>query len=502
LSSQTAVEKLRKNGQLDAESSALSHIICHPWHSRIWTVQEAVYSKDCLVVCGRSAIQWDVYSSATHFLVFEEFLEQLNVQAHKSNIAIDVRNVLRDYIHEIPLSKPNPNPQDEEDERDQRVVFLTSCLTDLIQLQATEPRDKIYGVHALFTELGILLPEVRYEKSIARVYEEAAVAMIIWSGTLKVLSDACRSHMDTSFPSWVTDWYNETIKVFTPPGNATGGSKIPKSSPEVLNPIPGELHVRGKIIGRVEAWRENRSLTAVFPTRAEQCKLSILTEKIPGLVDDVDFLRLWIDKTRFFRQLYAFLQTHPVYCQEAEVEDRLFDILNQDSYSDPHEIFRAWLDLLKYPETKYDLTMGEVLVDRWIPTKASAAVHWTEELKSCAVIMASLLANSIGYEGSTLKHTPDILELVNQFSMNLNDKTLIFVQLDFLSKTVLGTGFHSLIAGDAIVLLQGAEWPVVLRQIRSRWRLIGPAFVTGAMDGEAWTNESDDLDEMDAFILI
>src|ERR1700677_4376506 len=102
--------------------------------------------------------------------------------------------------------------------------------------------------------------------------------MITWSGTLKVLGDACHSHRNTSFPSWVPDWSDGNIKIFTPSGDATGGSKITTSSSKSLNPRPGELHVQGKVVGTVISWRKNMSVAAVFPTRPEQCELPILTD--------------------------------------------------------------------------------------------------------------------------------------------------------------------------------------------------------------------------------
>lgn len=203
----------------------------------------------------------------------------------------------------------------------------------------------------MYTDLGILLPAVSYEKSISRVYEEAAVAMITWSGTLKVLGDVCHNHRNTSFPSWVPDWSDGNIKIFTPSGNAIGGSKITQSSPKTLNPRPGELHVRGKVIGTVIAWPKNMSITAVFPTRPEECELPILTDKLDGLVEDIETLRLWIEKTRFFRQLHNLLRANADICQ-GDLEDMLLDLLNQDSYSEQHENFRIRLDVLKYPETE------------------------------------------------------------------------------------------------------------------------------------------------------
>ena len=497
------IEKLRAEGRLDPDSSALNSIFCHPWHSRIWTVQEAAYSQDCQVVCGKSSIPWEVYSKAAHFLVFEEFIEQLDADAHKSYVGIDVRNTIREYLHKVPSSKQNVSSEDEEDERDREVVFLSSCLTDVNQLRATEPRDKIYGIHALYTDLGISLPAVDYEKPLSRVYEEAAVAMISWSGTLRVIGDACHNDRNTAFPSWVPDWSDENIKISTPSGDVTKGSKIPKPSSTALNPRPGELHVHGKIVGTVLPWRKDFSDTPIFPTRPEQCELPILTQKLAGLVEDVETLRLWIEKTRFYRQFHGLLQDHPELCQ-GDLEDTLLDILNQDSYSEPPEIFDIWIDILAYPDTKYDLSPGEAVVERWKAADESSVAHWTTELTNCAVIMVSLLTNSIQHSGGMFNRAAEILDLINRFSTNLADKTLILAHLNFDGKklTSLGTCFHSVEAGDSIVLLEGAAWPVVLRRKGEKWNLISPAFVTGIMDGEAWSDDEGKVSGTRKFILV
>ncbi|CZR66339.1 uncharacterized protein PAC_16240 [Phialocephala subalpina] len=499
----TAVQKLREKGLLDPDASALNYIFCHPWHSRIWTVQEATYSQACQVVCGKSSIPWGIYSTAARFLVFEEFIEQLDPNAHKSYIGIDLRNVIRDYLRNIPSSNLKPSPEDEEDERDRRVVFLSSCLSDVNQLQATEPKDKIFGIHALYTDLGIPLPPVNYENSLSRVYEEAAVAMITWSRTLKVLGDACHNHRNTAFPSWVPDWSDGNIKIFTPSGDATGGSQITETSSKTLNPRRGELHVQGKVIGTVLDWEKNASVTALFPTHPEQCEVPILNDELDGPVQDTETLRLWIEKTSFFRQLHNLLQGNPDICQVNLVEETFLDLLNQDSYSEADEVFSIWLDILKYPDTKYNLSLGETLVESWKAADESTAARWTTELTNCAVIMASLLANSVQHgDGRVLSHTPEILDLINQFSANLADKTLILAQLDSFGKTFLGTSIRATVARDCIVLLRGAEWPIVLRQSGRKWRLVGPAFVNGIMDGEAWSNESGQVHGIRNFALV
>jgi hypothetical protein len=40
--------------------------------------------------------------------------------------------------------------------------------------------------------------------------------------------------------------------------------------------------------------------------------------------------------------------------------------------------------------------------------------------------------------------------------------------------------------GDSIALLSGLKYPFVLRRNGERWHMLGPAYIHGVMDGEAW----------------
>lgn len=486
------------------ESSALNHIFCHPWHSRIWTVQEASFSRDCQVVCGNSSIPWDIYYKAARFLLYDEFIEEIDPQAYKNYGGIDMRNVLRGYIWDQVAPHLERSLENIDDERDQRVVFISSCLAQCNKLQATEPKDRIYGLHAMYTNLGIQLPKVDYLKPLPRVYEEATVAMIMWSQKLNILGDACHNH--SSLPSWVPDFSGVELKASVPLGDATGGSKIAVQESRLLNPRPGELCVRGKVVGRVVTLGSESQATTVFPTRPEKCGLTILTTKIDGLVDDVETLRLLIDKIRFFRQLHRLLQDGAESYSE-DIEDMFLDILSQNSYSESSQAFNVWLDILEYPDTEYNLNAGEELVAKWQGAVSTAeAAGWTGELTSCAIIAASLLSNQIEHDGRLLDCTPDVLNLFSHLSANLNEKALISVRLDSLQITTLATGLASVKEGDSVVLLEGAEWPVILREAgERRWHFVGPTFVPGVMHGALWRNgtgQSDGTTDLCGFCLI
>ncbi|KAH7304153.1 heterokaryon incompatibility protein-domain-containing protein [Stachybotrys elegans] len=488
--------RLRQQGKIYQDSSALNDIFCHAWHSRIWTVQEASFSHDCYIVCGHSRIPWDIYHKAIRFLVYEEFIDELDPQAFNSCIEIGMRNNLRDYLLGRVPAELDPSPEDLEDERDRKVEILSSCLTQCSLLQATEPKDRIYGLHALFTNLGISLPAVDYSKTLSVVYEEATVSMIIWSRTLKILGDAC--HDRTSLQSWVPNFSGRRISI--PTGDATRGSRVNTKSLKVLNPKPGELHVRGKIVGRLEGSKgdSNTASSLIFPTRLGQCDLGILSEPLNGHLEDVDTLRRLIGTIRFFRQLFHILQEYCANDGTADVEDMFLDLINQDSYSEPSQIFDIWLDILQYPDSEYSLAAGEVLVAKWQKADKTTS-SWTTELTSCATIAATTLLTAVKYDGRLLDYTSHLSKLYSEFSANLNNKALVTVNFFNSSRqtVVPATAVDSVKVGDSVALLEGCQWPVLLREAGTgsgRWCFLGPMFVAGTMDGELWGN--DEVGEM------
>ena len=128
--------QLRQEGRLETGSTCLDHIFCHSWHSRIWTLQEVAFSRDCQVICGNETIPWDLYVKAARFLIFEEFIDELDSQAWKNYLSIGIRDNLRNSVLNMPS----------EGEDDRTIELLTTGLSQVRHLQATNPKDKIYGL--------------------------------------------------------------------------------------------------------------------------------------------------------------------------------------------------------------------------------------------------------------------------------------------------------------------------------------------------------------------
>jgi hypothetical protein len=440
-------------------------------------------------------LSWDEYRTAAEFLIFDQFLGNLSLQAAKSMVSIDMRNVLRRYLLRGLNYSSDDNEDDHHDAEDRQIVYLTSCLTDVNQLQATDPKDKVYGLYAVYTSLGIPIPAVEYRKPLANVYEDAALAMISWSASLKVLRDACSVRRDPTLPSWVPDWNDAEIRMFMPDSIATNLSRVADTNLKALSQASGKLRVRGKVVGEIV------ELKSKFPTRSDSCDLPILSNATLRAVDDLEFLRLFIDKVRFFRQLLRCLQTKRHLRLEDEPTDIFYEILTLGSGPPNDDILDTLIDILSYPDGRCDQTFGQLLARDWRVADKNNAASWTPELMDCTTIAASLVSNSIRREGTILTSHYAILDLFKDVAEHLADQALVLVKMELAEHPVLGTTFLSATAGDLVLLLEGGDWPVVLRPKGTEWLFIGPAYVIGIMYSEAWPVDKT-VDGLEDFVVV
>lgn len=491
------LEKLRQSGCLDVGTTCLEHIFYHPWHSRIWTVQEVAHSKDCQMMCGQTTLSWDLYVAAAKFLIYDEFIDELDIQAYKTYVGIDVRNTLRSYI----LNAESDNLEDREDKREKKVTFIASCLSQVRHLQATNPKDKIYGLYAAFSALGVPFLTPDYSKPLVRVYEEATVSMIVYSRSLNVLCYASSNDRNQSLPSWVPDWQDENVKLVAPTFDATEGSRVSNTDLTMLVRMQGQLCVRGKIIGIVTGRAQSDFATLDFPSGPLLDGLPILTNEEYNFVSDISDLRLLIHRVRLFREWKSLVETISSQLGEEESEDVFYDILYFGAKSASRDLFDIWDDIMNYPDTKYDLSIGEQLAEKWKAADSSNAAQWSSELTHSAIIAASLVSHSPRKDRTVIPQATALLDLMADISGNMGDRALISND-NGLGATVIGTAFHTVKNDDVLVLLEGSDCPVVLRTEEDLWRFVGPAFVMGLIDGEAWSDEDGVVNELKDFMLV
>ena len=128
------------------ERQYLVEICNKPWFRRVWTIQEVALATECLVLCGSESISWGALVSATEH-------GHTHVRGRVRTISMRLRNLTtrmksRDYYNNRNLARASTRIW----------MILTKCRRE----EATDPRDKIFGLFAIITSLGLSIPAPDY----------------------------------------------------------------------------------------------------------------------------------------------------------------------------------------------------------------------------------------------------------------------------------------------------------------------------------------------------
>lgn len=164
------------------------------WFHRVWTFQEACLAQQAVVLEGQFQIQWSALLTAA------TDLEHYNLLQYAFGSAGDSIVALTRWSSVLANTSGGYGPD--------RGMYPS--LLDLLiltrNLEATDPRDKIYAVLGVLEEQknpGVF-PD--YTASVEELFIGTAQKIIRRDGDLSILSNCFGSLEDTELPSWVPDW--------------------------------------------------------------------------------------------------------------------------------------------------------------------------------------------------------------------------------------------------------------------------------------------------------
>ncbi|KAH7093738.1 heterokaryon incompatibility protein-domain-containing protein [Paraphoma chrysanthemicola] len=127
-------------GYTTAELDAIRDICHRPYWQRVWTVQERILAPKLSIACGSMHIEWEHFSS--------------NLERHMVDIFTQDTEDLRALnmtIRNSPAMQIINKKSSWEYQRNNQGVTIENLLFQYRLLQATDPRDRIYGLLALVT---------------------------------------------------------------------------------------------------------------------------------------------------------------------------------------------------------------------------------------------------------------------------------------------------------------------------------------------------------------
>lgn len=181
--------------------TAVDNLLGRQWWSRTWVVQEVWSTSDrAIVQCGKKTIRWKIFQRA---MSYHEYWDDIGkTMKDSSDCRVGVwAQLQRRYGLALHLCK---------------MRLLNGKLSDLLwntwDRDAADPRDKVFAVLGLVGEENrpLMIPD--YNKTVKKVFCEAARDIIRTEDSLDILlaaggsKPACNGGM---LPSWVPDWRKE-----------------------------------------------------------------------------------------------------------------------------------------------------------------------------------------------------------------------------------------------------------------------------------------------------
>ncbi|KFA78820.1 hypothetical protein S40288_05485 [Stachybotrys chartarum IBT 40288] len=153
-----------------------------PWFTRSWIVQEVAAGKDVTVLYNGRSYKWDKMAMANRVTANEQVdLDTYNGKMNMTNLS------------ELQTMGKANAPK------------LLSLLITFRNLDATDPRDKIYAFRGLAAD-GDSSPLPNYSQAVEEVFLDYATFFVKQGFGAQLLSEAGLSRSNKSLPSWVPDW--------------------------------------------------------------------------------------------------------------------------------------------------------------------------------------------------------------------------------------------------------------------------------------------------------
>ncbi|KAF6817868.1 heterokaryon incompatibility protein [Colletotrichum musicola] len=178
---------------------ALRWLLSRPWFTRVWCVQEIVLARSSRVHVGSRSFDWEKLGVTAAWFSEQNLASDYDVTRELQGVSWENAYGMFDTSEISELS------------------FL-EILTTFRDFDATNPRDKVYGLLGLASEEALEgFPAVDYRKSVAEVYADVVKTSVDSTRTLISMCHVKhgREYSRTEFSSWVPRWdVNEDVSNF------------------------------------------------------------------------------------------------------------------------------------------------------------------------------------------------------------------------------------------------------------------------------------------------
>ena len=390
----------------DYDYSVLEIIFDSPWYSRTWVVQEVALAKRATCYIGQFSIPSPIVMMASFWA--NECTRQIGRVESQSLIRAQSNISMACGILSLEMHST-----------------FQSGLLDLLTLtrraEATDPRDKIYGVLGLTrrARTGRELPDgvvPNYKKSVRSCMRDATRVMIQETVTLRAIASPLRyvsldhRFRDEAWPSWVPRWY------------ASDRHNIDRLCVEMFSADDGV------------------PLSTQLLNVADDHDLPIVEGFILDRVKNT------------FPMLIQYFEGVPHFTMSLQIMCILLGFATMQSF--------IWF-LIAEQIDRERIKEGDLRIERF--------ANWVQESQDPGTVAG----RNTEISGQELyRRASQIMDACSGQAMFLT------------SSGLKGPAHASVQEDDIVVILYGSNSPFVLRQESEHYQLVGPCYVQGVMDGE------------------
>lgn len=205
---------------------ALNKFVQRPYWSRTWVVQEIVSARNIRIHCGPCYTSWEQLSNAV--AVFYQPLPF---------VIVGVSNVFALIaLREKQQKARSPG------------LELFDCIKWTEEFEATDPRDKIYGLLAMAMDSQTLIPSPNYQLSLEDIEVRLTRAFLTTKKNLDLICLRSATRADSvRLPSWVPGWFDLNESIYSSITRTTTSDKrvyaATGDSHARIKDLQGNLHV-------------------------------------------------------------------------------------------------------------------------------------------------------------------------------------------------------------------------------------------------------------------
>lgn len=429
--------------QTGLRSQAYCSISCRPYFERAWIVQEVVLSNNVVVMCGKYNLN----------ITGEDLYQAFDKLAQKNPGLVPeaywIKRSFGDLWDNLEL------------------YCLPEMICKLLHTKASDQRDKLYstlGLHQNCLNCGSMA--IDYTKDVDEVFLNATKLLLSRSPFLDLLSISYGTNRPDGkhVPSWVWNPEPRSVRIHL--------SQLQRNVPRPFQASQGwhsQPQFRGRILGLLGYVIDSVKATGeAWPADPGYMTPNSMLEMVWCYLSWVDVSEMYepgITDSEQERRINAFRCTLKPFKETYDMSRMWYSNWNDEQDKEEFDLFHTgiWKRFRKffYPGAK---KLSTLAILRFWAAATSLVVY--QNTRGTSSSSWSRFGNG----------HPNLRECFDRRFVKTRGGCY-------------GLCHRDTMPNDRLVLLQGANVPIVLRPSGERWLLVGECYLYGAMYGELWDQD-------------